>query len=126
MKYYSDDDIREMKKNGYESMTIEKAQNIKLPADALISEIIKTFKDVKLQGGIGLNEAQGLDDYEDKATLIKLKRKDEKDNWQKIQTKELNRCNSSLSFFDPKGMEKGDRIILKGKQRTWKKLLVGE
>ena len=104
MKYYSVDDISEMKTNGYESKTIKEAQNINLPADILISKIIETFKDVKLKGGVGLNEAQGLDDYADKETLIELNRKDEKDNWQKIPSKELNRCHSSLSFFDQNGM----------------------
>ena len=104
MKYYSEADIEQMRKNGYEAVTIEKARKIQMCADMLISEICGTFKGVKLKDGVGLNEAQGLDDYEDKTTCKKLRGKDEKDEWQKIPPKELNRCNSSLSFFDPKGM----------------------
>jgi len=72
--------------------------------EILINKIREAFNNVKLEGGIGLNEAQGIDDYEDAQTRKKLRDKDEKENWEAIPSSELNRCNSSLSFFDPKGM----------------------
>ena len=114
MKYYSEEEIGEMKLNCCESKTIEQARNNKARADALISEITNAFKNVKLNGGVGLNVAQGLSegldlrnrpgDDEDKAVYKKLKRKDEKNNWQNIPIKELNRCNSSLNNFDADGL----------------------
>lgn len=104
MKYYPEEEIVQMKQNGYESLTIEKAQLIQSRADILISEICEAFKRVKLEEGIGLNEAQGIDDYEDQDSCKMLREKDEKEDWSKISVQELNRCYSSLSFFDKKGM----------------------
>ena len=72
--------------------------------EELIEEIQIAFKDVKLEDGIGLWEGQGLDDYADRETLLKLRRKDERDNWDNISYKDLAYCESSLSFFDAKGM----------------------
>lgn len=104
MKYYSEEEIVQMKQNGFESITIDKALKIQYRADMLISEICESFKSVKLEEGIGLNEAQGIDDYKDKASCEELREKDEKEDWSKIPVNELNRCYSSLSFFDQKGM----------------------
>lgn len=72
--------------------------------EILINQTKEAFNNVKLEDGIGLNEAQGFDDYEDAQTQKKLRDKDEKENWEAIPSSELNRCNSSLSFFDAKGM----------------------
>ncbi|MCF6297866.1 MAG: hypothetical protein L3J08_07780 [Flavobacteriaceae bacterium] len=72
--------------------------------DTLITKIREAFSNVKLENGIGLNEAQGIDDYEDAQTQKKLRAMDEKMNWENIPSSELERCHSSLSFFDPKGM----------------------
>lgn len=104
MKYYSEEEINQMKQNGFESITIDKAREFQHRAEVLISEIYEAFNSVKLQEGIGLNEAQGIDDYKDKASCEKLRQQDEKEDWSKIPVNELNRCYSSLSFFDQKGM----------------------
>lgn len=104
MKYYSLTDIEEMKANGYEKMTIDDAVAIQEKADALINDIEKAFEDVKLEDGVGLREGQGLDGREDKKTLNKIRKIDEKDDWKSIPVKELNECHSSLSFFDAKGI----------------------
>ncbi len=72
--------------------------------EVLITKIRKAFQNVTLENGVGLNQAQGIDDYEDAQTLKKLRAMDEKMNWETIPSSELNRCNSSLSFFDAKGM----------------------
>jgi len=72
--------------------------------EELITEIRTTFKDVKLEDGVGLWEGQGLDDYADKHTIFELRKKDERNNWDNISYKELADCQSSLSFFDAKGM----------------------
>ena len=72
--------------------------------DTLCEVIRKAFAGVKLGKGVGLQEGQGLDDYEDAATCTKYRAKDEKEDWSRIPVAELNRCSSSLSFFDPAGL----------------------
>ncbi len=70
----------------------------------LVTNIKKAFQSVKLEDGIGLWEAQGIDDYADSKTLEELRKKDERANWENIPFKDLVDCQSSLSFFDAKGM----------------------
>lgn len=72
--------------------------------EELIAEISAAFKDTRLDDGVGLWEGQGLDDYADAKTLMELKRKDERKDWDKISIPDLSRCASSLHFFDAKGM----------------------
>ena len=79
-------------------------RNKDMTSEELITLIIQAFDNVILNDGIGLWEAQGLDDYEDEATLKKYRANDEKHDWRKIDTKTLARCESSLSFFDAAGM----------------------
>ncbi|RYD49965.1 MAG: hypothetical protein EOP83_24555 [Verrucomicrobiaceae bacterium] len=67
-------------------------------------EIRVAFKGVTLGNGVGLLEAQGLDDHEDAATCARYRDKDEKEDWEKISSEALNSCYSSLSFFDAEGM----------------------
>lgn len=70
----------------------------------VIEKIRKAFAGVSLGNGIGLKEAQGLDDYEDEWTCAKYRESDEKKDWTKFSPSELAKCHSSLSFFDPEGM----------------------
>lgn len=70
----------------------------------LIQNIEEAFKSVKLEDGIGLWEAQGHDDRLTDEACLKLRAKDEKENWHNIPVLNLYKCNSSLSFFDAKGM----------------------
>ena len=72
--------------------------------EELITKIRTAFKDVKLGDGVGLWEGQGLDDYADEKTMLELRKKDERNNWDNIPYKDLAFCSSSLSFFDAKGM----------------------
>ena len=51
MKYYSEEEIIQMKQNGFESITIDSARKIQHRADVLISEICEAFKSVKLEEG---------------------------------------------------------------------------
>ncbi len=71
---------------------------------AVIEKIRASFANVRLEDGVGLWEAQGLDDYEDEWVCKQYREKDEKEDWTKIPPDVLSRCHSSLSFFDPKGM----------------------
>jgi hypothetical protein len=71
----------------------------------LISEINEAFKGVELHDGIGLSEANALDDYKGDQFREECKRKDEKYYWSAIPSAFLNQYNSSLNFFDAKGMK---------------------
>src|SRR5688500_17196676 len=73
-------------------------------SEALCDLIREAFAGVKLGNGIGLQEAQGIDDYADKETCARYRAGDEKEDWTRIPAEELSRCNSSLSFFDAEGM----------------------
>ncbi|MGF1601231.1 MAG: DUF6714 family protein [Thermosynechococcaceae cyanobacterium] len=70
----------------------------------LCKRIQDAFAGVTLGNGVGLQQAQGLDDYDDEATCNRYRDTDEKDDWSQISVEALNRCNSSLSFFDAEGM----------------------
>lgn len=72
--------------------------------EAVIAAIEAAFAGVTLGGGVGLQQAQGIDDYADAATCAYFREGDEKDDWRRIPASELNHCNSSLSFFDAEGM----------------------
>lgn len=70
-----------------------------------VAELIRdAFRGVTLGGGVGLWQGQGIDDYEDAETIAAYRERDEKDDWSRIPVDELNRCHSSLSFFDAEGM----------------------
>lgn len=107
-KYPSLADIEEMKSRGYDISSINEA--IELAKRGQVVEEVKeairnAFCDVRLGSGIGLFEAQGLDDYADEQTCAAYREKDEKENWQTISADNLNKCHSSLSFFDAEGMQ---------------------
>ncbi len=70
----------------------------------LINKIKMVFSDVTLRDGIGLWEAQAIDDYEPESVQRKNRQKDEKTDWSSFNYTELQRCHSSLSFFDASGM----------------------
>ncbi len=62
------------------------------------------FACATLGRGVGLWQGQALDDYADEATIAEYRLRDEKDDWTRLTTEDLNRCHSSLSFFDADGM----------------------
>lgn len=70
----------------------------------LITQIRTAFKDVKLEDGVGLWEGQGLDYYVSQQEILKFRKKDERNNWDNISYGDIVHCQSSLSFFDAKGM----------------------
>lgn len=72
--------------------------------DEVIEQIRTAFRGVVLEKGIGLTEAQGIDDYAGETTCRALREQDEKENWEAIPPERLSQCYSSLSFFDPEGM----------------------
>ena len=62
------------------------------------------FQGVRLGNGVGLFEAQGLDERSGSETLKRYRAGDEKDDWSRIAKADLEGCDSSLSFFDQEGM----------------------
>lgn len=72
--------------------------------DAIIEQVREAFAHVKLEDGIGLIEAQGLDDYFSGDALAVFRASDERDDWQRITIDTLNACESSLCFMDAKGL----------------------
>jgi len=70
----------------------------------LISIIKEAFNGEVLGDGIGLSEADAIDDYKDDAFIDECKRNDERLNWEAISAESLNKYNCSLSYFDAKGM----------------------
>jgi hypothetical protein len=67
----------------------------------LVSE---AFDGVTLGNGIGLWQGQAIDDYADAKTIATARLRDEKCDWRAISVDDLNRCHSSLCFFDAEGM----------------------
>ena len=64
----------------------------------------EAFDGVTLGNGIGLWQGQAIDDYADGQTTATARLRDEKRDWRAISVDDLNRCHSSLSFFDAEGM----------------------
>lgn len=70
-----------------------------------VADLIRVaFRGVTLGGGVGLLQGQGLDAYAAFATLAAYRARDEKDDWSRITPETLDRCCSSLAFFDAEGM----------------------
>ncbi|WP_372831181.1 DUF6714 family protein [Pontibacterium sp.] len=72
--------------------------------DSIEKEITSAFVGVTLGNGIGLWEAQAIDDYESKDVQVKNRERDQKEDWRALNYDDLQRCHSSLSFFDADGM----------------------
>ena len=72
--------------------------------DKVILEIENAFSHIKLGNGIGLWEAQAIDDYASNEEQMLARDKDEKEDWKSLNPDILQKCNSSLSFFDAEGM----------------------
>jgi hypothetical protein len=70
----------------------------------LLNLIRTAFAGVELGNGVGLRQGQGLDDYADARTLATCRAQDEQHDWSAIAAEALDRCYSSLSFFDAEGM----------------------
>ena len=70
---------------------------------ALIQEITEVFEGTKLGDGIGLLEANGIDDYASAAERAELRSRDEKTDWRRIDSKTLTRCNAAPAFCDARG-----------------------
>ena len=100
------DFIEQLKDDGYDLWTISQWENWLhfLPQmPDTVQKIHNAFDDVTLGDGIGIHEANGLDDYADDLELSRLRKLDERNDWRKLDAGLLNRYYSTPSFFDPRG-----------------------
>ena len=98
--------IERLKREGYDLWTIYLWENWLqlLPQLAeVVQTIAEAFDEVTLGDGVGLYEANGLDDYASDAELARLRELDERNDWRKIDAASLNQYYSSPSFFDARG-----------------------
>ncbi|MEM9537555.1 MAG: DUF6714 family protein [Cyanobacteria bacterium P01_A01_bin.3] len=75
-----------------------------MDTETLRIAIATAFQGVTLGDGIGLWEAQAIDDYETDLVRAEQRCGDEKSDWQVLSRDCLRRCYSSLCFFDADGM----------------------
>jgi len=75
-----------------------------MTVDLIRNNIRAAFRNVVLGDGIGLWQAQAIDDYETKEFQLKARARDEKTSWLDIPDDDLSKCQSSLSFLDAEGM----------------------
>ena len=69
----------------------------------LCERIRAAFTRVKLGDGIGLWQAQGIDDHEPPEVCAHYRLKDETEEWTRITDDTLHHCYSSPSFLDAEG-----------------------
>ena len=67
-------------------------------------QIRRAFAGVRLEDGIGLSEARGIDDHADEKTLEACRQRDEKQDWAAISHESLAQYSDTMCFFDSKGM----------------------
>lgn len=106
-RYLTRADIDQMKASGYDPVTIEEAElefERLQPKFQLIEQIKSAFLGVKLGKGIGLKEANGLDDYANEETLACYRLTDEKEDWSAISVDNLNNYHWGLSYLDAEGL----------------------
>lgn len=99
-------DIEERRACGYDERHLKSGPSqecLKLAAK-ITEQIEEAFSNVRLNNGVGLFEAQAIDDYESAEVRGSKRALDEKEDWRRIESKHLNECSGSLSFFDPEGM----------------------
>ena len=105
MIFVTSKEVENRRNRGYEEINIYAPCDQRLEEAAEIAKLVtKAFSNVELGPGIGLFEGQAIDNYESDSGRRDAREKDEKKDWRRIQSKHLNACHSSLSFFDSMGM----------------------
>lgn len=94
----------ELRARGFLEVYPNDERKIAAEKDRVLALIRSAFRGVALGKGVGLREGQGYDDYADECTLASYRAQDEKNDWSAIPVADLDRCYSSLSFFDAEGM----------------------
>lgn len=106
MLFLTRQDVDDRRLRGFEERNLytEPSKERLRLATEIANEVTAAFQNVKLGKGVGLFEGQAIDNYETPDERAKKRAKDEKEDWRLIESKHLNACHSSLSFFDPEGM----------------------
>ncbi|MEO7677766.1 MAG: DUF6714 family protein [Verrucomicrobiota bacterium] len=73
-----------------------------LTKESICEKIRRAFHGVRLGNGIGLSEADGIDEYADATTVKAYRERDEKDDWRRIPRERLR--GEGLCFTDAEGM----------------------
>ncbi len=101
-------DIEEMRNSGLRSLddfgSLATLCNVRTRADELFDQIATAFAGVTLEEGIGLWESDGIDEYCGPDELRARRAKDEKIDWRRIPSDDLNHCNAAPSFLDARGL----------------------
>ena len=71
--------------------------------DAVVNQVSAAFARQQLGDGIGLYEAQAMDDYASPEELAQARQRDERNDWRRIGTEALNQCYPAPSYMDAKG-----------------------
>lgn len=98
--------VERQKDEGYDLWTISQWQHwlVQVPKmHGAVGQIRNAFRSVQLGDGIGLYEANGMDDYAGEVELTRLRELDEKLHWEHLDAKLLTQYYSAPSFFDPLG-----------------------
>ena len=106
MLFLTQHHVNERMARGFEGLNLysEPAEDCLQQAKEISAEIEKAFQGVTLGVGVGLFEGQAIDNYASEEEIERARARDEMDDWRRIESKHLNACHSSLSFFDPLGM----------------------
>jgi len=89
---------------GFVEVSPNDQRKLAADTDRVLALVRSAFRGVTLGNGVGLRQGQGLDDYADERTLATYRAQDEKNDWSAISVSDLDKCYSSLSFFDAEGM----------------------
>ncbi|TWU04550.1 DUF6714 family protein [Stieleria varia] len=98
--------IQKLKDHGYDLWTISQWENwlqLSPQLPGALQQIRNAFDDVKLGDGVGILEANGLDDYAGDSELARLRKLDERNDWRNLDAELLDRYHATPSFFDARG-----------------------
>jgi hypothetical protein len=71
--------------------------------DEVIARLEKAFTGQKLGGGIGLLEANAIDEYASLEERAIMRQQDEHYDWKRIEVERLNECYAAPTYFDAAG-----------------------
>ena len=107
MQYPTRSDVEEMRLRGFDASVIAEQLALAERGEALaalVAAVAQAFKDVTLGAGVGLLQANGLDDNASEEQIALYKAQDETLDWRAIPLERLNRYSSTPTFLDAKGM----------------------
>ena len=98
--------IERLKDEGYDVWTISQWERWLQLLPKMVDSVTRlrsAFRDAELGDGVGLFEANGLDDYASDAELARLRQLDERSSWESIDAKSLNQyCRRPFILRSPR------------------------